>query len=1064
MSRHLLRFPRDVSEALGIDFSEQQLRAITAPLEPGVIIAGAGSGKTTVMAARVVWLVGTGAVRPEQVLGLTFTRKAAAELSSRVRTALLRAGALDLEGLDDAGEQLIMTYDAFAARLVADHGLRLGIEGDARMITGAARFRLASRVVTAAPGPFEHLARLRPDSVTERVLRLDADLQSHLAGTDAVRAQSEEFVREVESSPRNRTKQIYASLKIAEAKAREREELTGLVEEYQRLKRARGSVEFADQMAIAARLAQAVPEVSRALREQFAVVLLDEYQDTSSAQAELLRALFSGETVQDGRGHPVTAVGDPCQAIYGWRGAAASNIITFADSFPLAGGEPARGYALTVNRRSGQTILDAANVLAAPLRDDPDLAWDGIDQNLVAPEGTPPGDIVTASFDTWPGEVTWVADRLVASHAEGQVRRWSDIAVLCRRNANIRGVYAELTERDVPVEIVGLDGLMQVPEVADVVATLRVLGDMTANPDLVRLLTGPRWALGPGDLAALGRRAAELAEVERPTGEDFAGDVAATLAQAESTSVVSLAEALENPGEGPYTAAGTERLRGCAAELRMLRRYVGEPVTDLVRRVISASGVEVELGLRGPDGARQLNAFVAAVSAYTDVDGDGSLAGLLAYLAAEEEHGVGLEQAVVSDENSVKLLTIHRAKGLEWELVFLPALADGVFPSDRVTDNWLKNAGVIPADLRGDAASVPQLADVTDAATKDYARQLKDENRRGDDRLAYVAVTRARQHLVASTHTWYPGLSRPRLESPYLRVLSEVGERVHADEISAANPLDGGAARVPWPLLLDEEARGRRLAVAEQVERARAKARSAGRYPDDRVATLDDAGRLAEWDHAFDQLVPEAKALRGRPGGFALPRYLSTTALMQLDADPDAYAAAIRRPMPQRPSRGSRAGEEFHAWLQRRFEASPSLWEAEDEPDPVDGQVTALIRRFKAGRFADRVPDEVEVPFALFLGGQVIRGRIDAVYSDGGRIEVVDWKTGAAHRANPLQLAVYRLAWAELAGLDPEQVGAVFYDVVHDRVIEPENLPGRAQLESLAAGLLSGQSGDGHTG
>ncbi len=154
--------PDDLSAALRLPFSDQQLTAITAPLEPGVIIAGAGSGKTTVMAARVVWLVGTGAVRPEEVLGLTFTRKAAAELSQRVRTALDRAGVVPAEGIDAAGEQLVMTYDAFAARLVAEHGLRLGYETDPTMITGATRYRLASRVVREAAGPFEHISRLRP--------------------------------------------------------------------------------------------------------------------------------------------------------------------------------------------------------------------------------------------------------------------------------------------------------------------------------------------------------------------------------------------------------------------------------------------------------------------------------------------------------------------------------------------------------------------------------------------------------------------------------------------------------------------------------------------------------------------------------------------------------------------------------------------------------------------------------------------------------------------------------------------------------------------------------------
>ncbi len=238
-----------------------------------------------------------------------------------------------------------------------------------------------------------------------------------------------------------------------------------------------------------------------------------------SAQAELLRALFSGPTPPSGRGHPVTAVGDPCQAIYGWRGAAAANIITFAEQFPNTDGSPATPYALTVNRRSGQQILDAANALSGPLRADEELQWDGIDTDLVAPKGTPPGDIRVATFDTWPGEVAWVADDIAAAHDSGRARRWSDIAVLARRNAHIRPLYAELLERGIPVEIVGLDGLLAVPEVADVVAVLRVLGDATANPDLVRVLTGPRWAIGPADLATLGRRARELAGVPRPIEE-----------------------------------------------------------------------------------------------------------------------------------------------------------------------------------------------------------------------------------------------------------------------------------------------------------------------------------------------------------------------------------------------------------------------------------------------------------------------------------------------------------------------------------------------------------------
>ena len=222
-------------------------------------------------------------------------------------------------------------------------------------------------------------------------------------------------------------------------------ELARLVSSYAELKASMGYLEYADQMAWAARLATEIPQVGLTQRERFAVVLLDEYQDTSSAQATLLRALFSGTEPEHGRGHPVTAVGDPCQAIYGWRGAAASNILEFAESFPAANGRPANRYALTVNRRSGPRILDAANHLAGSVRRDPALASHGLDLDLVAPEGTPPGRVEVASFDTWPQEVDHLADQVATLHATGGVSRWSEIAVLARRNAQVADVYEALS-------------------------------------------------------------------------------------------------------------------------------------------------------------------------------------------------------------------------------------------------------------------------------------------------------------------------------------------------------------------------------------------------------------------------------------------------------------------------------------------------------------------------------------------------------------------------------------------------------------------------------------------
>ena len=1114
--RRELRRAEDLTAALGVPFSDQQLEAITAPLEPGVIIAGAGSGKTTVMAARVVWLVGIGAVRPEEVLGLTFTRKAAAELSSRVRHALLQAGVIPAAGVDESGEQLIMTYDAFAARLVAEHGLRIGVETDPTLISGASRYRLASRIVSAAAGPFEFISRLRPATITERVLRLDADLQTHLVAPSSLDAHARDHLLGLHSAPTNSRGNVYADIKRAIVAAEERLELASLVVDYQALKARLGVVEFADQMAIAARLA-GMPAVSTSLRSTFRVVLLDEYQDTSAAQAIMLRGLFGGYTPSEGMGHPVTAVGDPFQAIYGWRGAASSNILQFTRDFPNADGRPATRYALTVNRRSGRTILDVANRLSRPLRSAGTEAAEGLGL-LEPPPGTPPGVVRAATFATWSEEVSWIADQVVAARNGGTARAWADIAVLTRRNADIPALYGELTAREVPVEIVGLGGLLLLPEVLDVTATLRILDDVTANPDLIRLLTGPRWRIGPADLALLGRRARELSasslpdfvdERRRAPVEGLLADLEQAVADVDPTEAVSLLDALESPGDLPFSPVARERFAAFAAELRDLRQHASEPVLDLARRVITVTGLDVEL-MATPEFARvnrrdQLGAFLDAVAEYVDVDGDASLSGVLAYLQAEIDTGTGLEQAVPSDREAVKLLTVHKAKGLEWEVVFLPALMTGIFPSDRVTDNWVTNPAVLPADLRGDAAAIPQLRDHQNAALGDYKRALSVEQSHAEDRLAYVAATRARRLLVGSGHCWRAELVNPRTPSTYLRMLLDEAERQGevacvAPEPGPVNPLTASATPTPWPAPLDPDARERRAWAAAEIRR-HGRPGTAGSEAGPELEPLleplllDAEEVVAGWDADIERLLSEAREDRSQSATVELPASLSASAVLRLGADPVAYAAELARPMPRPPSRAARFGTRFHDWVERYLIGlgqgglpQPALLDAEDpemdertETDLAgEAELRELCEAFAAGPFATVVPCAVETPFTLAIGGRLVRGRIDAVYErpfdklrapedklrapedklrapedklrapDDRRFAflVVDWKTGATDQADPLQLAIYRQAWAELRGVDVDQVDAAFFDVRHGRLIRP-SLPGRAEIERL---------------
>ncbi|PUB29864.1 DNA helicase-2/ATP-dependent DNA helicase PcrA [Promicromonospora sp. AC04] len=833
--------------------TDEQTSIIESPLEPALVVAGAGSGKTETMAARVVWLIANKLVQPEQVLGLTFTRKAAGELTQRVQTRLAQ---LNRALGEESGEALagldldrptVATYNAYAASLVADHGLRLGVEPSARLLGQAEQWQLASQVVESWD---EDLGTDKAVStVTGAVVALSDALGEHLVDPADARDRLTDMAEHLESVPlgprqKKRTKDVDKLIGSVAERAR----FVDLVVEYRRRKRVAEALDFGDQVSFAAQLAREVPMVGAAERARFEVVLLDEYQDTSYAQVELLSGLFGG-------GHPVTAVGDPHQSIYGWRGASAAGLARFPGRFQRDDGVPAAVHYLSTSWRNDAAVLAAANVVSGPLR-----SRSGAGTNVEVPPldlrpGAGTGVVsahVAATLEEEAEAVAeWVAERWRSgAHPDGR----STAAVLCRARAQFPTIEVALRRRGLPVEVVGLGGLLSTPEVVDVVALLQAAHDPSRGDSLLRLLTGPRLNLGAADLHALGSWAADLARLDDPrraaaaaqvdraeTGDgsgDGTGDDDPRVVEGDVSDHRSIVDALDDlPPVGEPARDGRvlsedahRRLAALARLLRDLRGLTYLSLPELVVQAERALGLDVEaataLALAGAGvggavsdrGREHLDAFRDVAASFAQSSDTATLGAFLAWLGVAGERERGLDMPVHEpDPDAVQVITAHAAKGLEWDAVAVAGLADGAFPtwdrgsrSGESSSGWLSDLGELPYHLRGDADDLPRFdwehaSDTKDlVALRDEFKAECGEHRLAEERrLAYVGFTRARRELFL-TASWWGTASRPRGVSPFLAELADAG--LVATDLwapmpasDAENPRNAEELTAVWP-------------------------------------------------------------------------------------------------------------------------------------------------------------------------------------------------------------------------------------------------------------------------
>lgn len=1075
--------PAELSTALGLfPPTEEQAAVIAAPPGPVVVIAGAGAGKTETMAARVVWLVANGYATPSQVLGLTFTRKAAGQLLRRVRTRLARlAGAGLAPGVGGADEiATVSTYHAFAGTLLREHGLLLPVEPDTRLLSETELWQLAFDVVCAHPG--ELAIEKTPAAVTGMVLRLAGALAEHLVDTDQLRdthVELERLVHTLPAGPYQRDRGPSQWLLKMLSTQTERTELVPMIDALHQRMRADKVMDFGMQMSAAARLAARFPQVGEQLRQRFRVVLLDEYQDTGHAQRVALSSLFGGGADD---GLALTAVGDPIQSIYGWRGASATNLPRFTTDFPLADGTPAPTLELRTSWRNPPSALHLANAVSAEAR----RRSVSVHELRPRPDAQP-GTIRCALLSDVETERDWVADHLARIY-HGAVAKGAatpTAAVLVRRNADAAPMAEALSSRGVPVEVVGVAGLLAVPEVADLVAMLRLVADPAAGSAVMRVLTGPRWRFGARDIAALWRRARELDD--RTVGEPSPAEIVAQAAPDADSAC--LADAICDPGAAEhYSPAGYQRIEALGRELTMLRAHLSHPLPELVAEVRRVAGLDAEARAARPvaagwTGTENLDTFCDLVADFAGRPG-GSVLALLAYLdvATDVENGLAPAELTVSHDR-VQILTVHAAKGLEWQVVAVPHLSGRVFPSTASARTWLTDSSDLPPLLRGDRATESELgvpvldtSDINDRKVlsdkiADHKRSL--EQRRVDEerRLLYVAITRSEDTLLISGHHWGATESKPRGPSEFLceikaiiedaatqgRPCGEVEQWAADPPAGEVNPLRDKVVEAIWPSA---------PARAADVDRGAALvAQALAGESGQEHGVVEDAVDAEGWAADVDALLAERdRAPETVP--IELPGQVSVSTLVELSRDRQAALRRLHRKLPQRPDPHALLGNAFHEWVQRFFH-SERLFDLDDLPGAVDSdsgragaaELSELQDAFVMSPWAARTPIEVEVPFDMVIGRTrttVVRGRIDAVFAqDDGTTTVVDWKTGEppatpeAMAQAAIQLAVYRLAWAALRGCPPESVRAAFHYVRSGQTVSPESLPGEDELVAL---------------
>jgi DNA helicase-2/ATP-dependent DNA helicase PcrA len=903
----LLRAESRILERL----NEAQLAAVTHGEGPLLIIAGAGTGKTTVLTRRIAHLIATKTARPEEILALTFTEKAAAEMTERVDQLIPYGYA----------ETLISTFHAFGDRVLRDAALDVGMNPEFRVLS------LPEQIIFLREHLFDlPLRRFRPLGDPTRHLRALATLVSRAKDEDV---SPESYLAWAEG-------RLAAAATDEERDEAERHiELAAFYAAHQRLLGEAGLVDFGDQIHRTLGLLRERPAVLARLRERYHWILVDEFQDTNHAQLKMLK-LLSGEPSN------LTVVGDDDQAIYRWRGAAAANLMAFRRLHPRC-----REVVLTENYRSTQPILDSAARLVSfnnPYRLE---AIEGIDKRLRSRRGEGP-EVRYLHFDTASAEADGVAG-LVRERLQAGARP-RDVAVLVRSNDD--------AEAFLPHRFSGSRGLSAREEVRLLVSFLKVLADPEDSVSLFYLAASEVYRVPEMELLRLNhyarRKTRPLLEVLRglPKNEDLAG----VSGEARAAAARLLADLERAASEVPRRRTG-EVLYGYLQWSGLLGRLSEEASAEAEAKVRNIARF-FERVMASGEGAEhdRVPAFVAHLELLRDAGDDPAV--------AEAE----------ADDDAVHVLTVHKAKGLEFPTVFIVGCAEGKFPLQR----------------RGEGISLPEalLREDVDVGSG----HLHEERR-----LFYVAMTRAMDELVLTSAADY-GTTRARKVSRFA---------VEALDLPHAAP----APRKSRPLEI----------LARHQPASEMPAAPEGPIPEDELLRLSHS-RIDDY---------ETCPLKYRYIHVLRVPLLAHHTVVYGHAVHEAVRRMFETRLAGRPFPQDDLVAAFHAsWISEGFLSR------EHEERRLRAGEEMLRRFFREEEAAPWSPTAVEQEFTFDVERNRIQGRYDLVLEREGRVTILDFKTGevrdprAARKRTDesLQLDIYALAHVRTKGRLPDRVELRFLE------------------------------------